>query len=123
MINFKEDEDLGKVIDKRQLFSFGAAPITSFKEIVFAAGGHKFSSLCGFKFISKQKQIIKNSLLLSFASFVQKFIIMQLVILLNGMYLKRFLTKKCIALMQNLLKYNMVLILLSFLIQICLKQV
>ena len=60
MINFNNDEDLGKVIDKKQLFSFGAAPITSFKEIVFAAGGHKFSSLCGFKFISKAETDYKE---------------------------------------------------------------
>ena len=53
MVSFNDEASLGQVIEKKQLFSFGAAPIQQFKEIVFAAGGNKFSQLCGFKFISK----------------------------------------------------------------------
>lgn len=60
IVKFNEDEDLGKVIAKKQLFSFGAAPLTEFKEIVFAAGGNKFSSLCGFRFTSKAETDYKE---------------------------------------------------------------
>lgn len=52
MINFDNDENLGKMIAKKQLYTFGAEPVTQFKELVFAAGGNKFSSLCGFRFTS-----------------------------------------------------------------------
>ena len=61
MTNFITDPELGQVIEKKQLFSFGAAPLTNFRELVFAAGGNKFSSLCGFRFVSKaQNQQYKN---------------------------------------------------------------
>ena len=60
MVKFNEDEDLGKVIAKKQLFSFGAAPLTDLRELVFAAGGNKFSSLCGFRFTSKAETQYKD---------------------------------------------------------------
>lgn len=68
MVSFNDEASLGQVIEKKQLFSFGAAPIKQFKEIVFAAGGNKFSSLCGFKFISKAETEYKEF----FISFVCK---------------------------------------------------
>lgn len=53
MTNFITNPELGQVIEKKQFFSFGAAPLTNLRELVFAAGGNKFSSLCGFRFVSK----------------------------------------------------------------------
>lgn len=53
MTNFIADAELGQVVEKKQLFSFGAAPLTNLKALVFAAGGHKFSALCGFNFTTK----------------------------------------------------------------------
>lgn len=68
MVSFNDEASLGQVIEKKQMFSFGAAPIQQFKEIVFAAGGNKFSSLCGFKFTSKANTEYKEF----FISFVCK---------------------------------------------------
>ncbi len=53
MVSFNDEASLGQVIENKSIYSFGAAPIKQFKEIVFASGGNKFSSLCGFKFTSK----------------------------------------------------------------------
>lgn len=53
MIVFDEDEDLGKVVESKELQSFGDKPIESFKVLVYAAGGNKLSNLCKFKFVSK----------------------------------------------------------------------
>ena len=53
MIKFDEDSDLGQVIEKKELQSFGDKPIKSLKQLVYVAGGNKLSNLCKFKFISK----------------------------------------------------------------------
>ena len=53
MIKFDEDSDLGQVIEKKELQSFGDKPIESLKQLVYVAGGNKLSNLCKFKFISK----------------------------------------------------------------------
>lgn len=66
MINFKEDENLGQVVEKPALFSFGATPIKNLSEIVFAAGGNKLSQLCGFRFTSKNENIEYKEFFISF---------------------------------------------------------
>lgn len=66
MINFKTDENLGQVVEKPRLFSFGATPIKKLSEIIFAAGGNKLSQLCGFRFISKNKNIEYKEFYISF---------------------------------------------------------
>lgn len=68
MTSFNDEASLGQVIEKKSIYSFGAAPIKQFKEIVFASGGNKFSSLCGFKFTSKANTEYKEF----FISFVCK---------------------------------------------------
>lgn len=52
MVAFDSDPDLGQVVASRKLYSFGVAPVKNVSEIEFAAGGSKFSSLCGFRFES-----------------------------------------------------------------------
>lgn len=52
MIKFKEDENLGKAVTKATAWCFGVEPIESLWQLRFAAGGHKFSQLCAFKFHS-----------------------------------------------------------------------
>lgn len=53
MINFKTDENLGKVVKNTQIFcAIGADPLDSMFKLRFAAGGNKFSQLCGFLFQS-----------------------------------------------------------------------
>lgn len=68
MIKFKTDKNLGQVVENPKVFSFGAFPIKDIKEIEFAAGGKKFSQLCGFRFTSKVAKEGKDF----FVSFVCK---------------------------------------------------
>lgn len=53
MIKFRDDENLGKVIDRMSAMCFGYEPIQSMWDLRIAGGGHKFSQLCAFKFHSK----------------------------------------------------------------------
>ena len=53
MIKFKDDENLGKAVDKMTAMCFGYEPIQSMWDLRIAGGGHKFSQLCAFKFHSK----------------------------------------------------------------------
>lgn len=56
MVKFDTDENLGKTIAKRQLFSkVGVKPITDLKTLHLAAGRSKMSKLCGFRFTSANK--------------------------------------------------------------------
>jgi hypothetical protein len=51
MISFKNDDFLGKTVTKFNIYcSIGAEPLRSVSQLRFAAGWHKFSSLCGFVF-------------------------------------------------------------------------
>lgn len=52
MIKFKDDENLGKAVDKMTAMCFGYEPIQSMWDLRMAGGGHKFSQLCAFKFHS-----------------------------------------------------------------------
>lgn len=53
MVNFKDDESLGKTVKSTRLFcSIGVEPIKKIDQLRFAAGGNKFSQLCGFLFDS-----------------------------------------------------------------------
>lgn len=52
MVVFDKDPDLGQVVSSKQLYCFGAAPIRNVNELAFYAGAEKFSSLCGFRFVS-----------------------------------------------------------------------
>ena len=52
MISFKNDESLGKTVDKMSAMCFGFEPIQSLWDLRIAGGGHKYSQLCAFKFHS-----------------------------------------------------------------------
>lgn len=56
MINFNDDENLGQAAEIVEEWSFGEQPIKNMWELRLAAGGHKFSKLCEFKFMSKMKE-------------------------------------------------------------------
>lgn len=53
MVNFANNNKLGKVAELTKAYSFGVDPINSYNDIIFVAGGNKFSTTCGFRFKSK----------------------------------------------------------------------
>lgn len=55
MVKFNTTTGLGDVATLVSAYSFGVDPITSFDDIIFAGGGNKFSTTCGFRFKSKLK--------------------------------------------------------------------
>lgn len=52
MVKFKDDPALGKTVSKTTAWCFGHEPVKDMWALRFAAGGHKFSQLCAFKFES-----------------------------------------------------------------------
>ena len=67
MINFKTDENLGKVVKNVKLFcSIGVDKVDSLFKLKFAAGGNKFSQLCGFLFESANENIEYKKFSISF---------------------------------------------------------
>lgn len=68
MIKFN-DEFLGKIVKKPQMFcSIGLEPITDYTQLRFAAGGNKFSSLCGFIFDCAEPKIEFPRYMIAFVS-------------------------------------------------------
>lgn len=58
MTKFKSDDFLGKVVKNTRMFcSIGVEPIKDMFQLRFAAGGNKFSQLCGFIFDSANESI------------------------------------------------------------------
>ena len=58
MTKFKTDDFLGKVVKNTRMFcSIGLEPIKDIFQLRFAAGGNKFSQLCGFIFDSANENI------------------------------------------------------------------
>lgn len=58
MVKFKVDPELGQTVKDSKLFcSIGVDPIRNLDHIKFAAGGDKFSQLCGFYFDSLNDKI------------------------------------------------------------------
>lgn len=67
MISFKNDDFLGKTVTKFNIYcSIGAEPLRSVSQLRFAAGWHKFSSLCGFVFQSANPSASLKEFMVSF---------------------------------------------------------
>ncbi len=78
MVNFNDDESLGKVIAKRQIFcSIGLKPIQKVEELSFAAGARKFSCLCGFTFTTAAPNAKYNKFIVAFVSKIKSRIVRQ----------------------------------------------
>lgn len=57
MTKFADNENLGKVAKLTRAYSFGVDPITDYNDIIFCAGGSKFSTTCGLVFHSKKEDV------------------------------------------------------------------
>lgn len=67
MIDFKNDDFLGKTVESTKLYcSIGILPLRSLSQLSFAAGNHKFSSLCGFIFQSANPAANLKQFMISF---------------------------------------------------------
>ena len=72
MVKFSEDDSLGKVITKKQMFcSIGvppASPIKDLSTLAFAAGAKMFSVLCGWTFTTADPNAKYKSFIIGFVA-------------------------------------------------------
>ena len=69
MVKFKDDESLGKVVAKMQMFcSIGVDPLKKVTNLAFAAGARKFSCLCGIDFTTANESAQYKHFTIAFVS-------------------------------------------------------
>lgn len=69
MVKFSDDESLGKVVSKKQMFcSIGVEPLKKVADLAFAAGARKFSCLCGIDFTTADDKAEYKHFTIAFVS-------------------------------------------------------
>ena len=69
MVKFSDDESLGKVVSKKQMFcSIGVEPLKKVTDLAFAAGARKFSCLCGIDFTTADENAQYKNFTIAFVS-------------------------------------------------------
>ena len=68
MIKFKDDDSLGKTVDRMKAMCFGFEPIQNMLDMRLYGGGHKFSRLCAFKFHSALPKHAKPNFSIAFVA-------------------------------------------------------